>query len=211
YLNKSWDAAAKKKGMNYQSWNYTADAPTELLKRRIGEIVAENIYKLACEDNKLGQLIETFYPAAIESGLSADEILGNVMSLLMETMNYRAITESQKEHSCDEDFRNTKRLNYAKDAHEKRYNHIQAKKLAKVPMDETIESQAAAPEMLERVLYDLAIEHVCKDLDDTESIVIKMLWDNATQQEIAKELGMTQSAVSKMIVRLREKLEPELK
>lgn len=211
YLNKSWDATAKKKGMKYQSWNYSGDAPTELLKRRIGEIVAENMFKLACEDNKLEQLIETFYPAALESGLSSDEILGNVMSLLMETMNYGEIAKAQRQHSCDEDFSNTKKQNYARQDHDKRYNHTQAKELTKVPFDEIPESTMAAPEMLEKVLYDLAIEQICKGLDEKESTVVKMLWENATQAEIAEKLGVTQGAISKMIARLREKLAPDLK
>lgn len=45
YMNKSWDDVAKRKGMKYQSWNYTDDAPSELLKHRIGEIVAENVLR----------------------------------------------------------------------------------------------------------------------------------------------------------------------
>lgn len=211
YMNKSWDATAKNKGMKYQSWNYSGDAPTELLKRHIGDIVAENMFKMACEDNRIEEVLETFYPAALELELNADEILGNIMSLLMETINYGEIAKAQRQYSCDEDFSNTKKQNYAKQDHDKRYNHTQAKELTKVPFDEIPESTMASPEMLEKVLYDIAIEQVCNGLDEKESTVVKMLWENAAQEEIAEKLGMTQGAVSKMISRLREKLAPDLK
>ena len=206
YMNKSWDEVAKRKGMKYQSWNYTDDAPSELLKHRIGEIIAENVFKIAADECKLRETLAAFLPPVVESGQSADEILDNVMSLMMEVVSYPEIVDAQYKYSCDEDFRNTRKLSYAKDAHDEHYNHSEAG-LKKVSMEDIKKEQLAANDELEQVISQFAVESILSAFDDRERTIIKMLLEDATQVEIATKLGVSQSCVSKLVKKIGEKME----
>lgn len=205
-MNKSWDEVAKKKGMKYQSWNYTNDAPTELLKNRIGEIVAENVFKIAADECKLREILATFLPPAVRSGKSADEILDNVMALMMEVVNYPEIVDAQYEYSCDEDFRNTGTLNYAKETHDEHYNHSEAG-LKKVSLEDIESLPPLEDDALEQLLSKFAVEAALSVLNERERMILKMLLEDHTQAEIAKKLGVSQSCVSKLIKKIGKKMD----
>lgn len=209
YLNKSWDEAAKKKGMKYRSWNYTKDAPTELLRNRIGDIIAENVLKIAMDEDKLREVTETFIVPAWLSGKNGDEILGNVMSLLLDTMNYSEIANVQKEFSCDEDFSNTKRTNYAKEDHNKRFNHTEAEQLKKVRLEELPEDLASEEDQIGQLISKIMVETVLNSFDERDRKIVEMKLYGYTQAEIATELGLSQSYVSKLEKKIREKLKTD--
>ena len=209
YLNKSWDETAKKKGMKYRSWNYTKNAPTELLRNRIGDIIAENVLKIAMDEDKLREVTETFIVPAWLSGKDGDEILGNVMSLLLDTMNYSEIANVQKEFSCDEDFSNTKRTNYAKEDHNKRFNHTEAEQLKKVRLEELPEDLASEEDQIGQLISKIMVETVLNSFDERDRKIVEMKLYGYTQAEIATELGLSQSYVSKLEKKIGEKLKTD--
>ena len=206
YLNKVWDEAAKRKGMKYRSWNYTKNAPTELLRNRIGDIVAESMLRIANDDDKLEELTEKFVLPALQSGKDGDEVLGNVMSLLMDTVNYSEIAKAQREFSCDEDFRDTKRTNYAKEDHNKRYNHSEAEQLKKVSLEELPEDLASEDDQIGQLISKIMVETVLNSFEERERKLVEMKLYGYTQAEIAKELGLSQSYVSKLEKKIGERL-----
>ena len=131
------------------------------------------------------------------------------MSLLLDTMNYSEIANVQKEFSCDEDFSNTKRTNYAKEDHNKRFNHTEAEQLKKVRLEELPEDLASEEDQIGQLISKIMVETVLNSFDERDRKIVEMKLYGYTQAEIAKELGLSQSYVSKLEKKIGEKLKTD--
>ena len=137
----------------------------------------------------------------------ADRYLHNTVNALMQTANIKELVEVSKEYSADEDFSKAKSTNYPKMDHNKKWNHSRSKIKTEsldelLENDEDIVQQDLDAESL--AITNVTLKEIIEKADEQEKEILKMLSIGCTQSEIAKEIGISQSTVSKKIAKIRE-------
>ncbi len=145
-----------------------------------------------------------------------DDLLKHMVELLMNTMDVQSLIEISLANPVAEDFNRINRLNYAKRDFEKSWYHTRtAKTISLDEMLEKTDSRAGAelhdPVDIEEVIVaGISAEEFLNTLDETDKKIVDMLVKKFTQAEIADEVGLSQSAVSrrlKKIAALRKEFE----
>lgn len=214
YIKQHWDRIAKVLAGTYAPTAYSEDFPTEVLRKRFTAIVADNVIKLYFDKKRYRMLFDIFILPRLTKGSTGDEELHNVLNLAMQTMQVGEIAKIARRNSADEDF--SKRSSRPKLDHEKRFRHSRSKKkkinfseLEDEDSEESFDATVADADierMFDKIESDLAVEQICKGLNEREAIIFRGLYDGRPQQAIADELGVSQSYISKFKVKLSKKL-----
>lgn len=119
----------------------------------------------------------------------------------------KELAEVSKENSCEEDFGNGISTNYPKIDHEKKWNHSRSK-IKTESLDELLENYEEDIPQQELDIESMAIANVTlKEIIDNaneqEKAILKMLSEGYTQSEIAKDMGISQSTVSKKLTNIK--------
>lgn len=143
-----------------------------------------------------------------------DDLLKHMVGLLMNTMDVQSLIEFSLANPVAEDFNSNNPLNYAKRDFEKSWYHTRTAKV--VSLDEMIVSVGSETEIPDAVdveevsIAKVSAEEFLNALDETDKKIVDMLVKKFTQAEIADEVELSQSAVSrriKKIVVLRKEFE----
>lgn len=210
-VNSEWKAISKSLGLTHPQDCYSKDYPPELLRERVQRIIADNVVKLCHNKKALWNVFKKFVLPAILMGKNGDEQLHNTTNALIQTLDIEGLSKSAKEFSCDEDFNQSKELNYPKMDHDRKWNHSRAKikvesldKIAErsptgeppqIPDKTNIESNADI-HILIKQLIDSATEQ--------EQEIIKLLSEGYNQSEIARKLDVSQSTISRKIKKFKK-------
>ncbi|MBP5605462.1 MAG: sigma-70 family RNA polymerase sigma factor, partial [Ruminiclostridium sp.] len=90
--------------------------------------------------------------------------------------------------------------------HNKRYNHSEAEQLKKVSLEELPEDLASEDDQIGQIISKIMVETVLNSFEERERKLVEMKLYGYTQAEIAKELGLSQSYVSKLEKKIGERL-----
>lgn len=216
YIKQNWDSIAKILGQTYAPSSFSEDYPPEVLRKRFTAVVADNVIKLYFDEKRYQMLFDIFIMPRIMKGSTGDEELHNVLNLAMQTMQVGDIITASRRMSAEEDFSRKNRSSRARLDHEKRFNHSRSQKKminfselededSEESYDETV-SDADIDKMFDKIETDVAVEQICKGLDEREAVIFRGLYDGRSQQAIADELGVSQSYISKFKVKLSKKL-----
>ena len=209
-VNSEWKTILKSLGLTHPQDCYSKDYPPELLRERVQRIIADNVVKLCHNKKALWNVFKKFVLPAILMGKNGDEQLHNTTNALIQTLDIEGLSKSAKEFSCDEDFNQSKELNYPKMDHDRKWNHSRAKikvesldeiaersttgELPQIPDKTNIESNADI-HILIKQLIDSATEQ--------EQEIIKLLSEGYNQSEIARKLDVSQSTISRKIKKFK--------
>ena len=128
---------------------------------------------------------------------NGDEALHNTTNALMQTLDIKGLSKSAKDFSCDEDFNQSKKLNYPKMDHDRKWNHSRAK-IKVESLDEIAERSPTGepPQISDKTNVEAAadihilIEQLVDSASDQEREIIKLLSEGYNQSEIARKLGV---------------------
>ncbi len=181
----------------------------EYLERLIADIVICVMHNDVAFENIWNTYVEPILEQKNCDEL-ADKYLNNTVRTLMQTVNIQALAEISKDYSDDKDFNNSQTTNYPKMDHDKKWNHTRSK-IKTESLDEILENDEEDIAQQEFDTESIAITNVTlkeivENTDEQDKRIIQMLSEGHTQSEIAKELGVSQSTVSKKIKKIREAL-----
>ena len=100
-------------------------------------------------------------------------------------------------------------INYAKEDHNKRFNHTESEQLKKVRLEELPEDLASEEDQIGQLISKIMVETVLNSFDERDRKIVEMKLYGYTQAEIAKEIGLSQSYVSKLEKKIGEKLKTD--
>ncbi|MCM1276386.1 MAG: winged helix-turn-helix transcriptional regulator [Lachnospiraceae bacterium] len=137
-----------------------------------------------------------------------DDLLKHMVELLMNTMDVQSLIEFSLANPVAEDFNIKNPLNYAKRDFEKSLYHTRTAKT--ISLDEIIENvdSSGGAEIPNAVdieaagIAALSAEEFLNTLDATDKKIVDMLVKKFTQTEIADEVGLSQSAVSRHLKKI---------
>ncbi|MCM1167174.1 MAG: winged helix-turn-helix domain-containing protein [Lachnospiraceae bacterium] len=138
----------------------------------------------------------------------ADDLLKHMVELLMSAMDVQSLIEIALANPVAEDFNRNNPLNYAKRDFEKSWYHTRTAQT--ISLDEIIENadssgRAEIPNAVDIEAVGIAAisaEEFLNALDETDQKIVDMLVKKFTQSEIADEVGLSQSAVSRRLKKL---------
>lgn len=210
-INTEWITISKSLSLTHPQDCYSEDYPPELLRNRVQRIIADNVVKLCNDKKALWNVLEQLVLPLLAKGETGDEQLHNTVNALMQTLDIEGLSKSAREFSCDEDFNQSKGLNYPKMDHDKKWNHTRTKikmesleeisekspngEPPQIPDRTNVESTATTHDMIEK------LKESC---DEKELIILKMLSEGYTQREIAQKIGVSQSAISKKLTKFKK-------
>lgn len=133
----------------------------------------------------------------------SDNLLKHMVELLMNTMDVQSLIEIALANPVAEDFNCKNPLNYAKRDFEKAWYHTRTAKT--ISLDEMTENTDLSDGVelhdtvnVEEVsIAGISAENFLNTLDETDKKTVDMLVKKFTQAEIADEIGILQSAVSR--------------
>lgn len=145
-----------------------------------------------------------------------DDLLKHMVGLLMNTMDVQGLIEIALANPVAEDFNCKNPINYAKRDFEKSWYHTRTAKT--ISLDEITEKAdlSSGAEISDVVdieaagIAAISAEEFLNTLDETDKKIVDMLVKKFTQSEIADEVRLSQSAVSrrlKKIAALRKEFE----
>ena len=210
YVHENWSEVLKEFGIKNPESCFSKDYPPELIREYLEKLIADIIISIDRDEKVLDNILETFvYPILEQENCDelADQYLHNTVSALMQTVNIKELAEVPKEYSSDEDFNKAKSTNYPKMDHDKKWNHSRSK-IKTESLDELLENdedilrQDIDAELL--AITNVTLQEIIETADEQEKEILKMLSVGCTQSEIAKQLGISQSTVSKKIAKIRE-------
>lgn len=215
-VNAEWRSISKSLGLTHPQDCYSKDFPPELIRERVQRIIADNVVRL-CNDRKAFRkvLMRIVLPRLFK-GSTGDTELHNTTNALMLTLDIKGLSESARRFSCDEDFNPNKTLNYPKMDHDKTWNHTRAK--VKVEsLDELAElsPNGEPPQIPDKTNVEAAadihilIEELMDNSTEQEREIIAMLSKGYNQSEIARELGVSQSTISRKVKKFKDFLSAE--
>lgn len=131
----------------------------------------------------------------------------NTVNALMQTVDIKGLAEVSKDCSCDEDFSKSQNTNYPKIDHDRKWNHARSK-IKTESLDELLENDEEDIAQQELDIESMAITNVTlkeiiENANGQEKQILKLLSVGRTQSAIAKELGISQSTVSKKLAKIR--------
>lgn len=138
----------------------------------------------------------------------SDDLLKHMVGLLMNTMDVQSLIEIALANPVAEDFNCKNQLNYAKRDFEKAWYHTRtAKTISLDEMTENIDSSGSVElhdtvNIEEVSIAEISAEEFLNTLDETDKKIVDMLVKKFTQSEIADEVGLSQSAVSRHLKKI---------
>lgn len=144
----------------------------------------------------------------INLSYNSDDLLKHMVGLLMNTMDVQSLIEIALANPVAEDFNSKNPLNYAMRDFEKAWYHTRTAKT--ISLDEMIEkadlsSGAEKSDVVdvEKVgIAAITAEEFLNTLDESDKKIVEMLVNKFTQSEIANEVGLSQSAVSRRLKKI---------
>lgn len=144
----------------------------------------------------------------INLSYNSDDLLKHMVSLLMNTMDVQSLILIALANPVAEDFNRKNPLNYAKRDFEKSWYHTRTAKT--ISLDEITEkadfsSGAEISDVIDIEAAGIAAitaEEFLNTLDETDKKIVDMLVKKYTQAEIADEVGLSQSAVSRRLKKI---------
>ncbi len=138
----------------------------------------------------------------------SDNLLKHMVELLMNTMDVQSLIESALANPVAEDFNCKNQSNYAKRDFEKAWYHTRTAKT--ISLDEMIENAdtSGGAELHDGINVEevsiarISAEEFLNTLDETDKKIVDMLVKKFTQAEIADEVGLSQSAVSRHLKKI---------
>lgn len=137
-----------------------------------------------------------------------DDLLKRMVGLLMNTMDVQSLIEIALANPVAEDFNRKNPLNYAKRDFEKAWYHTRtAKTISLDEITEKADSSSGAEisdavDVEEFSIAEISAEEFLNTLDETDKKIVDMLVKKFTQSEIADEIGLSQSAVSRHLKKI---------
>lgn len=138
----------------------------------------------------------------------SDNLLKHMVELLMNTMDVQSLIEIALANPVAEDFNCKNQLNYAKRDFEKAWYHTRtAKTISLDEMTENIDLSDGVElhdtvDIEEVSIAGISAEEFLNTLDETDKKIVDMLVKKFTQAEIADEVGLSQSAVSRHLKKI---------
>lgn len=138
----------------------------------------------------------------------SDNLLKHMVELLMNTMDVQSLIEIALANPVAEDFDCKNQLNYAKRDFEKAWYHTRtAKTISLDEMTENIDLSDGVElhdtvDIEEVSIARISAEEFLNTLDETDKKIVDMLVKKFTQAEIADEVGLSQSAVSRHLKKI---------
>ncbi len=135
-----------------------------------------------------------------------DDLLNHMVELLMNTMDVQSLIEIALANPVAEDFNCKNPLNYAKRDFERSWYHTRTAKA--ISIDEMTKSVDSGVEISNAVdveevsIAKISAEEFLSTLDKTDKKIVDMLVKKFTQAEIAGEVGLSQSAVSRRLKKI---------
>ena len=217
YVHENWSEVLKEFGIKNPESCFSKDYPPELIREYLERLIADIIISIDRDEKVLDNILETFvYPILEQENCDelADRYLHNTINALMQTVNIKELTEVSKEYSSDEDFSKTQNTNYPKRDHNKKWNHTRSK-IKTESLDELLENdnEDIMPQDFDAeslAITNVTLKEIIENADEQEKQILKMLSIGYTQSEIAKELGISQSTVSKKLAKIRKSYKTEM-
>ncbi len=144
----------------------------------------------------------------INLSFHSDDLLKRMVGLLMNTMDVQSLIEIALANPVAEDFNRKNPLNYAKRDFERSWYHTRTAKTISIDeMTKNADSRSDAEipnavDMEEIIIAEITAEDFLNTLDETDKKIIDMLVKKYTQAEIANEVGLSQSAVSRRLKKI---------
>lgn len=199
-VNTEWKTISKELGLNHPQSCYSNDYPAELLRERVQKIIADNVIKLIRNDNALENVTDTFVIPILLNDETGDEQFHNMVKALMKAVDVETLAEVSKKFSCDEDFNTSQTLNYPRKDHERKWNHSRSKTKA-ISLDEIAEKyEDDIPDYTNiemSIEANFKIEYLRSKISEQDNKILELLLQQHTQSEIAEQIGIAQSTVSK--------------
>lgn len=210
YIHDSWRDILKEFGIKNPEACFSKNFPPELIRKYLERLVADIIISLQYNEKAFENIVKTFVaPILAQENCDelADRYLHNTVNALMQTVDIKELAEVSKENSCEEDFGNGISANYPKIDHEKKWNHSRSK-IKTESLDELLKNDEEDIPQQELDIESMAItnatlKEIIENANEQEKQILKLLSVGHTQSEIAKELGISQSTVSKKLAKIR--------
>lgn len=210
YIHESWRELLKEFGIKNPESCFSKNYPPELVREYLERLIADIIISIEHDEKAFENIVKTFVvPILAQENCDelADRYLHNTVNALMQTVDIKGLAEVSKDFSCDEDFSKSQNANYPKIDHDRKWNHARSK-IKTESLDELLENDEEDIPQQELDIESMAITNVTlKEIIDNaneqEKQIFKMLSEGYTQSEIAKEIGISQSTVSKKLTKIR--------
>lgn len=213
YIHEHWTEILKDLGIKNPMSCFSKDYPPELIREYLERLIADIVISVERDEIAFENIWNTFVVPILEQQNCdelADQYLHNTVSALMQTVNIQDLVTVSKEYSADEDFSQFRNTNYPKMDHDKKWNHTRSKiKTESLDMllendEEVITQGQLDPESM--AITNVTLKEIIDDADEQEKKIITMLAEGFNQSEIASRLGISQSAVSKKIGKIKNKM-----
>ena len=204
-INAEWKTISKSLGMTHPQDCYSKDYPPELIRDRVQRIIADNVVKICGNKKSFWNMLWHFIVPMILKRKNGDEALHNTTNTLMQTLDIGSLAETAKKMSCDEDFNPNKALNYPRMDHYKKYYHSRSP-IKVGSLDEYVEEGNDAAEDIDIELtadVHILIEKLRENASEQEKEIIDLLSAGYNQREIAQELGVSQSTISRKVTKFK--------
>lgn len=210
YIHDNWKDILKEFGIKNPEACFSKNYPPELIREYLEKLVADIIISLQYNEKAFENIMNTFVaPILAQENCDklADMYLHNTVNALMQTVDIKGLAEVSKEYSCDEDFSKSQNTNYSKMDHDRKWNHTRSK-IKTESLDELLENDEEDIPQQELDIESMAITNatlreIIENANEQEKQILKLLSVGHTQGEIARELGISQSAVSKKLAKIR--------
>lgn len=209
-INAEWKTISKSLGLTHPQECYSKDYPPELIRDRVQRIIADNAVKLRSDKKAFWNVLKKIVIPTLLKGRTGDEALHNTTNALMKMLDIEGLAKSAMEFSCDEDFNQSKALNYPKMDHDRKWNHTRAKIKVK-SLDEIAERSPTGepPQIPDRTNVEatasmhILIEKLRESVSEPENEIIDLLSAGYSQHEIAQKLGVSQSTISRKVTKFK--------
>lgn len=232
-FNKIWHKISRKHGQKASPKCYTKEYPPEVLRSGVSDIVNGTVAEMVNEHPEVvhsifdnlsddflsgglqtvkaimtGQEIDNPQALTAEDIAKVDRFVDNAMDTLMTTVAYDGLIKVCREFGTHEDFSDIN-INYPRTEFEEKYDHIKARikvDYSSIEADNALESKCTDECSLDELVASSAfVEDFFKELNETDSAILKLLVEGKTQEEVSQALGFkTHSAINKRIKRIRE-------
>lgn len=197
-------------GLTHPQECYSEDFPPELIRDRVQRIIADNVVKLCSNKRTFWNMLWHFIVPMFLKRKSIDEALHNTTNALMQALDIEGLSKTAREFSSDEDLNPNKSINYPRMDHIKKWNHSRAKMKVE-SLDELSERSpnGEPPQIPDKTNVETAvdihilIENLIDSATEQEREIISLLSEGYTQTEIAKQFGVSQSAISRKVKKFR--------
>lgn len=210
YIRENWNNLLREFGIKNPDSCFSKDYPPELIRDYLERLIADIFINLGNNEKALNNILDTFFVPLLEQENCdelADQYLNNTVNTLMQTIDIKGLAKVSKDYSCDEDFSKSQNANYPKINHDRKWKHTRSKTKTE-SLDELLKNNGEdmAQQELDiesTAITNVTLKEIIDNANEQEKLIFKMLSEGYTQSEIAKELGISQSTVSKKLTKIR--------